>query len=185
MLENRRHNYRIASYEDREQVWTLDINEGELVTRSVVDLSPTGIAFKAPRSVTFQRGQTIQMKLQLGTDWEIDCLGRIVWFRENTQNKGGFGHFGVEFISLKNGHSKTITQKIEEVLSQGIRIQQVGKKNLENIKRLEGAMGLVTAAILMAVFLAASFYYTQRFPEKTLAYQFKNAPFWQSRGQSQ
>jgi len=59
-MDNRRNNYRLVRRP--EHSWQLNI-EDHLITKNIVDISATGLAFKAPSSFKLGVGQTLNMAI--------------------------------------------------------------------------------------------------------------------------
>src|SRR5665213_1486598 len=69
--------------------WQVNINNDELITRNIVDLSPMGLSFKAPLRSNFELGQTINIEVKLAPEKTFEVEGKIVWTRDK--------QFGLKF----------------------------------------------------------------------------------------
>src|ERR1700677_535483 len=59
-FDNRRSNFRLQR--KPEHPWQLSIDD-DLITKNIVDLSATGMSFKAPTSFNMEPGQTLNMSI--------------------------------------------------------------------------------------------------------------------------
>ncbi len=106
--ENKRNTFRIAPQSGK--AWQININHDELITRNIVNISPTGMAFKAPVRSHFEEGQRLHLTINMATDGEFagsfDCEGKIVWAKNH--------QFGLEFSKVPQFFDALIMKAVHE-----------------------------------------------------------------------
>jgi len=187
-LKNQRQTSRLSR--DGESQWILNINNGELVTRNVVDLSPRGLAFKAPRKADFRKGQRLQVNLKLEHEMpEVECTAEVVWVKPAEETLAGTSHhLGLHFVDLPAQADELIMGRMNRLLlAQRRREIREGRKEsvivaiqATPIQFMNPVVGMIAAAILIGAFLAAVIYHERNFPQDTLAFKIQSAPIWQN-----
>jgi hypothetical protein len=191
-IQEQRHTGRLSRKDETH--WVLNINNGELVTKNVVDLSPRGLAFKAPKKADYKRGQRIQVNLKLEHEApEVECTAEVVWVKPAEETLTGTSHhLGLQFVDLPAQADEAIMKRMNKImLDQRRREVSEGKKesvakrmDSQPIQFMNPVVGMITVAILIGAFMAAVLYHESHFPQDTLAYKFQTAPFWKKQSSS-
>lgn len=176
-IENRRQNYRLAR--KPEHSWQLSIDDA-LITKNIVDLSATGISFKAPTSFNMEPGQTLNLNISLKPGENFECQGRILWSRSDSPTSRTMKLFGVQFENLPARIDAMIIQELyRETLK--IRWNQPKDANLNSsslylppeIPRdwFPYFRQFLTIILIAAFFMAARIY-ERTHPQDSIEYRF-------------
>src|SRR5271154_3671051 len=106
---NRRENYRLLR--KPEHSWQLSVDDA-LITKNIVDLSATGLSFKAPTSFNMEPGQTLNLNISLKPGESFECQGRIIWSRSDSPSSRTMKLFGVQFEKLPAKIDAMIIQEL-------------------------------------------------------------------------
>jgi PilZ domain-containing protein len=166
-IENRRLNYRLAR--KPEHPWQLSIDD-TLITKNIVDISATGISFKAPSSFTMEPGQTLNLSISLKPGEHFDCQGRVLWRRADAPASHTMNLFGVQFDKLPAWVDAMIVQ---ELYKEALKVRWARPTLLEapvislpSKKEITPDWNHILRQVL-AVALIASFFFAARLYEKS------------------
>lgn len=174
--ENRRQNYRLTR--KPEHSWQLSIDDN-LITKNIVDISASGIAFKAPSSFAMQPGQTLNLNISLKPGESFDCQGRILWSRSDTPSSHTMKLFGVKFEKLPARIDAMIVQELyKEALKARWENPTAGEPLMAHISHPSDPnevnhfiRQVITLALIAAFFLAARIY-EKTHSQESIEYQF-------------
>jgi len=153
-------------------VWQVNINNDELITRNIVDLSPSGLSFKAPQRSQFEPGQVITLKVNLGTEKSFEVEGKIIWTKDK--------QFGLKFSKVPVFIDTFIMKAIQEWalrpslevdsrVAESLSIFRSSRKKIEANWLLSTTMALITVAAMTAALVTAAYIHQQRHPEESLS----------------
>jgi PilZ domain-containing protein len=176
-FDNRRQNYRLAR--KPEHPWQLSVDDA-LITKNIVDLSATGLAFKAPASFNMKPGQTLHLNISLKPGENFECQGRILWSRSDSPSAKTMKLFGVQFEKLP---AKIDAMIIQELYKETLKIRWSQPKDEEFSKHflyqppeiprewLPYFRQFVTIILIAAFFMAARIY-ERTHPQDSIEYRF-------------
>jgi hypothetical protein len=176
-LENRRSQFRLPR--KFEHPWQINIDD-TLITKNIVDLSPSGMAFKAPASFNLEPGQIINLTIFLNTENQFQCQGRILWTKADFSDSRTMKLFGVKFENLPAALDTRIAKELHK---EAIKAHWENPKAQETSRRLTPALlnsnntvteiiGQVITFLLIAAFIIASHLYQRSHPEDSIEYRF-------------
>lgn len=168
--------------------WVLTVNDGELVTNHLLDLSPTGFSFKAPRKTSFKKGQklTINLKLESETP-DIQCDGHVVWLKNADETTHGTSHhLGVHFENLPAHADQVIMKRINKgfledrrrEVAHGLREPMSFRQQTRKQNMINPILGIITASVILAALATASFFYERAHQDDNLASRIQKSSFW-------
>jgi len=110
-FENRRSNFRLARR--FEHPWQINIDDN-LITKNIVDLSASGMSFKAPASFNLEPGQILNLTVYLNPEDHFECQGRILWSKSDFTGSRTMKLFGVKFENLPLSIDTRIAQELHK-----------------------------------------------------------------------
>jgi len=174
---NRRGNYRLVR--KPEHSWQLSIDDA-LITKNIVDLSATGLSFKAPTSFNMEPGQTLNLNISLKPGESFECQGRILWSRSDSPTSRTMKLFGVQFEKLP---ARIDAMIIQELYRETLRIHWSQPKD-EGVPLTTNYLPpeiprdwlpyfrqFVTIILIAAFFMAARIY-ERTHPQDSIEYRF-------------
>jgi hypothetical protein len=173
---NRRENYRLQR--KPEHSWQLSIDDA-LITKNIVDLSATGLSFKAPTSFNMEPGQTLNLNISLKPGESFECQGRILWSRSDSPSSRTMKLFGVQFEKLPSKIDAMIIQELyKETLK--IRWNQPKEEDFLTTSYLPPEIPRdwfpyfrqFLTLILIAAFFMAARIYERTHPQDSIEYRF-------------
>lgn len=163
--------------------WQLYINNDELITRNVVDVSPQGLSFKAPSRSQFVPGQTLKIEVRLAPEKHFETEAKVVWARDN--------HFGLKLSKVPQFIDAFIMKTLQEIaiksqefvdnagirhplferepVAKALRVLRRSQKTIESNEVISSAMALFTVAAMTAALVLAAYMHQQKFPEDKLS----------------
>lgn len=148
--------------------WQININHDELITRNIIDVSPSGLSFKAPARSQFLPGQLLQLEISLDKEKQFETEGKVIWSKD--------GQFGIKLSRMPQFIDAFIMQTIQELAVQPLwKDERVAKslsgfrssaREWETKKYVSSAFALFTVAAMTAALVLASFLQPQRTDEK-------------------
>jgi len=175
-FDNRRQNYRL--FRKSEHPWQLSVNDA-LITKNIVDLSASGISFKAPASFNMEPGQTLTLNISLKPGESFECQGRIRWSRSDSNSSRTMKLFGVQFEKLP---ARIDAMIVQELYKEALKIRWSQPKNEESSSTLYLPPEIqrdwfpyfrqFLMVILIAAFFMAARIYERTHPEDSIEYKF-------------
>lgn len=157
-----------------EHNWRLKVNKDDLITKNILNLSPTGIAFKAPPKSQFHRGQTLQMKIELDGETEIICQAKVIWIKKGDDSR--MIQYGAEFrFDPEQDIGNTITKHLFKAQKLALASKEVVFHKKEKQKRRIKGLGLSLFLLTIVSLLGAFFIYQQLNPDAAFAHKIKTA----------
>jgi hypothetical protein len=161
--------------------WSVRIGEDVLITRNITNLSPTGMALKAPEWSDFKPGQYLKLQLFLNKEQNFECDAKVVWTKNTEERAGAMKLLGIEFSKLPAHIDSAIMKLVnddalsERRLAFANGLAQIGlispkKLNLRSL--FSTIMGALVIASLTASLMAALYIHKKNHPEESLAYKF-------------
>ncbi len=184
LSENARSSARLNLNSKTAGLWTLDLNDGELVTKHIIDLSSTGIALKVPGGFELKKGQIIDVKLTFSFGQRtLKTKGQVMWFKRASETRTGiFNHVGIHFTEKNLELDQVVTGFINSTLLQeraGSAGQHFQYEKRESVKA-QSALGVISLAVLIGMFLTVAFFHEKMHPEQALSKQIEMAPIWKN-----
>ncbi|MDZ4676500.1 MAG: PilZ domain-containing protein [Oligoflexia bacterium] len=163
--------------------WSLRIGDDALITRNITNLSPAGLAFKAPEWSEFKMGQQIKVQLYLNKDENFECEAKIVWVKQAEERTGSLNALGLEFSKLPTHVDTAIMKLVNDDALEGRRLnfsKEFSEKFLITKKfdfrsAFSKIMGALMIASLTAALMAALYLHKHNNPEESLAFKLTNA----------
>jgi hypothetical protein len=153
-------------------IWQLAVNNDELITRHIINISPTGLSFKAPARVKFALGQFLKVAIRLTAEKSYDCEARVVWVKD--------GQYGVHFtfcplsydaFVMKTIHEQDIAAHADELAQISNRKGLLKTLRIESRDKQKKAILLSTLdLILVGVFTMAFIVVAVNHEQKTSSY---------------
>lgn len=141
-----------------EDLWQVNINNDELITRNIINISPEGIAFKAPQRVKFMLGQVVRAFVRLAPDREFECEGKVVWVKDQ--------NYGIHFFNFPLSYDTCVMRAIHESeLSQhqngefklvGVREEN---RELQRKRMVSSTLDLILIALMTMAFIAVAVFH--------------------------
>jgi hypothetical protein len=169
-----------------DHLWQLSLNDDNLITRNIVNISPGGLSFKAPMSAFIENGQIVKFKLTLKPGEAFEGEGQIRWSRKPNDKLGQMGLFGFQFLNIPTAADSLIMKEIndsllrarrhlieEGVLSPSLNRNEKTKKSIR--ARLASLFGGIVAATLIVAFFAALWIQEHAHPQDSIAETFNKA----------
>jgi hypothetical protein len=160
-------------------LWQIHINHDELITRHIMNMSPTGLSFKAPQRVHFEEGQKVQLFVQVSPTETFECEAKVVWQQDQ--------QYGLRFSKIPQYFDAWIMKAINEFFLE-TKAATAGwapsfdtssfrgaQRGLERNNFLYSAMGLAMIAVMTVAFIASLFISQHRYPEYNISNIFQRA----------
>lgn len=101
-----------------EHSWQLRLEDDRLITKNIINLSATGMAFKAPASSDIHLGQTLRFSLSIDEAGEdenrkfFECEGRVLWTKASADKPGSMHQIGVQFSKLPSSLDEALVRQV-------------------------------------------------------------------------
>lgn len=183
-MTNKRELHRLPRRPDHN--WQLRVDGDMLITKNIMNISPTGLAFKAPLSSKLRAGQVIHVTVSLTEDENFDCDGEIVWSSESLEVSGSMKQLGVRLLNLPARIDAAIMRELNfnalklrrQALDTDLIPQFKLERNFQKVSFYSFALkicGMALVAATSAALIAAIYIHQQTHPEDTFEYKFNHA----------
>jgi hypothetical protein len=162
------------------------LEDDRLITKNIINLSPTGMAFKAPSSSDISPGQNLRFTLSIVPGEAFECEARVLWVKpahERPESGGSMRKVGVEFSKLPPTLDAAIVKQINEFVLRSRRQRiEAGRRPftrkivLSTPPSMRSAVNSLLAAIVIAAlsgaFVMAMWIHQKSTPDDSIARKF-------------
>jgi hypothetical protein len=164
--------------------WQIHVDNDACITKNISNISPSGLAFKAPSSSHFAQGQRLKLSLSLKKGESFDCEGEVVWIRSSEDIQGSMKHLGLRFSKLPTRIDTAIMKEINDSLLLSRRLAfEKGQVNINDTLKKKNSLqswmatlcSLFVVISMVSALMAAVYIHQKAHPEETLEYTFNKA----------